>query len=236
MALRLGADAVTRLMLGTDPVTRLFLGTELVWSRAIEVAAVSSATGAATTVDVPFPTGAGTGDTLVMFVAQRGSTSTSVTVPGGWSQVGTWVFGASRMFAFTRVVAAGEPASYGVQLNSTSEHSIAIVAVRNAAGVDVSTGGSNTTASSSIPSPSVTTTVPGALVLRCVWVVQLSTSTPHNITWPSPQIEVVEPTSSGGVMSVAVAVQDAAGASGTVNATASGSGPRAWVTLALRPI
>lgn len=32
MALRLGADAVTKLMLGTEPVSRLYLGTELVWS------------------------------------------------------------------------------------------------------------------------------------------------------------------------------------------------------------
>lgn len=54
MALRLGADAVAKMMLGADPVSRLYLGADLVWSSGPTIVAFDDFARSAGTLQAPW--------------------------------------------------------------------------------------------------------------------------------------------------------------------------------------
>ena len=119
---------------------------------------------------------------------------------------------------------------------ANSEHLVEAVAIKHTTGVGQSSGSSTTPGSNLITTPPVTV-VYGAIVLRCAWWVNLSTGTTHETSWASAATEVVDISAStyGAAMSVPTQSFESSGSSGSVSATATGSGPRAWMTIALNP-
>jgi hypothetical protein len=134
----------------------------------------ATANGPATQLSIPRPAQASAGNLLVATVANQGGSAKTVAPPAGWTLVAnTDVYEGTnaRIRAWYRYATSGEPASYTFTQSGTSGYDMAggIVAIKDAspqAPVNASGAQSNgSTGSTLVAAPSVTTTVPGTLLL-----------------------------------------------------------------------
>ncbi|MGX6508300.1 fibronectin type III domain-containing protein [Rhodococcus sp. SJ-2] len=104
-------------------------------------------------------------DLLVAIVGTRNNAT--MATPSGWTRQ-LVAFGANspqRVYVFTKVASASEPAVVGMSASEAQKWQAAIIAVRYAQGVDVTAGVTAATATTRTL-PAVTTTVPATLILH----------------------------------------------------------------------
>jgi hypothetical protein len=201
----------------------------------------SNAGNALPSLTIPTPAGTTAGDLLVATVAHQGGSGRGMTPPAGWSAVpNTDVYEGTnaRIHAWFKFAGASEPSSYTFTLTGGSQDTaggiIALSGANAVSPINVSAGQSNgSTGSTSVPAPSVTTTVPntlllyaGALNVAAAW------------TQPPFMSEQFERATSGTYkVSIESATQPltAAGATGTRTATLSTSGRSVGITFAIAP-
>ncbi|SDY66692.1 hypothetical protein SAMN05661080_04216 [Modestobacter sp. DSM 44400] len=194
-------------------------------------------TAAVTSVMVGKPAGVATGDVLITQFTTNGN-PTVTAAPSGWVPViaPLVVRTYATVFAYFHVVtdAAAEPASYGWTLSAGQKWNAAMTALK---GVDTATPFDssastrvNTSGSTSVVVPGVTTTTPGALVVGGVGVDSGGVS----VTPASGWTEAVE---SGGAQVAELAYQPrpTAGATGSATWKISSSLTAAGWMRALRP-
>lgn len=197
--------------------------------------AATAANGTATTVVVPAPAGVTAGDVLVAGITTRGVPT--VTAPAGWTVVRNDVNGTTlRQVVYTKVATTAEPASYTWTLSASKAgvgQVLSYTGVSTTAPVDVA-GAAVNASSSSIVSPSVTTSVPNAEIVRLHGIARSA-----SIAAPTGYVERAEVSTVSATYPVtdesADLLQAASGASGSATATASGSALSIGQTVALRP-
>ncbi|MDQ3222387.1 MAG: hypothetical protein M3Q75_02790, partial [Gemmatimonadota bacterium] len=200
--------------------------------------AAQTVTAAVGTTSLSFtkPTGLADGDVLVMAVGQNGGSTP--TAPSGWTLFWSGVTQANpKGYAYYKVItgAAGEPSTYDWTLSAAITHSaglIRLVGVDTTTPLDVeSSPGTNTVAPYTVPG--ITTVTAGAYLLGAI---TLNSSNVANTTdSPAGWVELWE---LGGKRSSAdEIVQAAAGATGDLTWTTTGSTTTPWtaVLAAFRP-
>ncbi|MGX6513246.1 fibronectin type III domain-containing protein [Rhodococcus sp. SJ-2] len=118
-------------------------------------------------------------DLLVAIVGTRNNAT--ITTLSGWTQQ-LVAFGANspqRIYVFTKVASTSEPAVVGMSASEAQKWQAAIIAVRYAQGVDVSSGSTEASATTRTL-PSVITTVPNTLVL---YAAVTSATSYYSKTW-----------------------------------------------------
>jgi chitodextrinase len=204
-------------------------------SSGIAMRAASFAATTATTLVIPVPAGTQAGDVMLAVVADRGQPN--VVAPSGWSNVrkdqnsttmGQWIF--------VKVAGSAEPASYTFTLSASQAAAGGILSytgVNTSSPIDTS-GGQSNASSMAVTAPSITTSVPNALVVGFFGIASAAT-----ITAPAGMSERGEQASTAGSFKVdsevADALQSAAGASGSKIAAATGSSANIGQLVALRP-
>ena len=184
-----------------------------------------------------YPSGTAEGDQSLLAVGV--TKGTTITVPAGYTTVGTYstsnVLGANLTFQVMRkTIEAGET-SVSVAF-SKSDTRTAIVAVYRgvdqAAPIDTTTGSFANTGTT-VSAPSATTTV-----AKTQLVMFAAGKGSSAATWTPPSGATIRATSSGGGSVTSVAsdsTQLAAGASGAQTSTSSNSGALATILVALKP-
>jgi hypothetical protein len=180
---------------------------------------------AAQTLTIPRPAAAGAGQVLVATIAVRLDSPTAISAPSGWVDVvrTTCTSGSNPLTqaVFVRVASAAEPDSYTFSMSALAGAVGSIVAYT---GVDVAqpvnaSAGRVTRTSRSIVAPSITTTVPGALLVGA-----FAGSGRSAITVPAGMTLRADTTTGSSApsarMIAADQLQPAAGASGTRTARA----------------
>ncbi|MFN2488245.1 MAG: Ig-like domain-containing protein [Actinomycetota bacterium] len=198
-------------------------------------AASSGANTVATTLVIPTPSGVVPGDVLIASVDIAGTPTT--TAPAGWTLIRTDTRGTRlRKLSYFHVAGASEPSSYRWTFNAARAAGGGIAAY---SGVDTSdpidaSGGKANAASTSITAPSITTTVPDALLVGLFGMRGKRTVTPPTVM--SERWDVASTTGTPKVTSEAAdEAQPSAGATGTRIATASNTGVNIGQLIALRP-
>jgi len=195
----------------------------------------ASAARVSTTLTIATPSGAVEGDVMVAAV-NIGSGGT-ITAPAGWDQVRVEANGSSlRQAVFVRVVGASEPPTYTWTFASSVVASGVIVAYD---GVDTTlplvdaSGGQSNGRSTSIAAPSVTASVPGALLIGFFGM-----PTNAEIAPPAGMIEQAE-TRVNGKKKISIEASDdalvAAGATGARTALANKPAVSIGQVVVLRP-
>jgi sugar lactone lactonase YvrE len=190
----------------------------------------------ARTLTVPTPAGTTAGDVMVAAVAVRGSAA--ITPPAGWTLLRTDKAGTSTEQAlFSRVAGSGEPPSSTWSFSASVPAAGGIFDYRGVSSVTPigpAAGQGTTSTTASIVAPSITTTVPGALVIGMFTIGGANSVTP-----PAGMTEHGEAASTAGSNHVTWEGCDftpaAAGATGTKTATASTAHPNVGALLALNP-
>lgn len=222
--------------------SHIWTGTE--WKRAylasLFVVGTSTAkTTPGTSLTIPVPDNTMKDDLILAFVAPRGNSS-DIAAPSGWTKIVSQDFSASRFFVFSRVAGASEPASYTLTFATSGvllACAVTLRAGRNDMPVNAQSGSSSTFSGTAITTPSVTTTIDGALVFRVAWGVN-SNGSAASVAWSSADTLVQVAGASGSsasVLSLSSAIQSPLGATGAVNATLDPTGARLWLTLAISP-
>ncbi|MDQ1632985.1 MAG: hypothetical protein QOC80_2957, partial [Frankiaceae bacterium] len=195
----------------------------------------SGSVAAGRTVSADRPAGTASGDLLLATVTARGLPA--LTAPNGWTLLRTDVKGsAMTSWVYYRVADATEPASTVWTFGSSTTAVLGVTAVR---GVDpgapvLTSAGRSSAWASTITAPSVSPSVPGALIVGTFATVSRST-----FTAPTASLEELDATVPTGTSPVSLAVADkvrtTTGATGTWSATA--SSPERYIaqTVALRP-
>ncbi|HET7168477.1 MAG TPA: Ig-like domain-containing protein, partial [Candidatus Limnocylindrales bacterium] len=190
----------------------------------------------ATSLVIPAPAGAVSGDVLVAAVSVRGGPT--ITPPAGWTLVRQDINASTmRQALFVHVAGGSEPSSYTFTLSNAQSAAGGIVAysgVDPANPVDVH-GGQVNAASTSITAPSVTTTGPDRVLVAFFGTPALTSMTP-----PSGMTERYdEAVPSTNTYKVTSAAADggaaSAGATGTRVAVAANSAANIGQLVALRP-
>jgi len=188
------------------------------------------------------PAGTAQGDALVAIISHQSGSNRSMTAPAGWTAIaGTDVYEGTNahIHAWYRVAGASEPASYtftitGGDGRDTAGGIIAISGANQATPINASAGQSNgSTSSTSVPAPSITTTMPDTLLIYAG-----SGATAASYTAPGNMAEQFDRTTSGTYkVSIEAATQSlaASGATGTRTALASTSMRSVGIMLAVRP-
>ncbi len=198
----------------------------------------SSSTGmstATTAVTLARPTGAVAGDVLVASITA--DANPSATAPAGWTTMvnGLSAGSGARVFAYYRVVAAGDAASYTWTLSSAVKWGAGITAYR---GVDTTTPLASTVATATDSSyngvkldlPSITTTAAKAMLIGGIG---LDSGTAGLI---SPPTNWTQDWSVGGQAAAAAhTIQTTAGATGIATFTLSSARAIAGWRTALKP-
>ena len=199
-------------------------------------AASSAQNPTGTTLTINRPAGVVAGDVMVAGVGIRGAPT--VTPPAGWTLIRRDAAGTDTTQAlYSRVVTGGEPASYVWSFSSSVPAAGGIVdyqGVDTTTPVDVSGAAVQTTASTSILAPSVTTTGAGDRVVGFFAI-----SGTNSITPPAGMTERGEASSSAGSSHTTWEgsdfTQTTAGATGTRTATATNAHANVGALVALRP-
>ncbi|MDP9479045.1 MAG: hypothetical protein M3R38_25765, partial [Actinomycetota bacterium] len=200
----------------------------------------------ASSITINKPTGVAAGDLLLAFLTVAAGSNAVIAPPSGWTLVlrtndGTATAGAS----YYKVAGASEPTSYQWGFSGTGSPYgaaggiSAYTGVANATPLDASVGQAFSTASTSLTSPAVLTSVADTLVIR-VYGTRIISDTPTAITPPSGTAERYEVDNSvpGGATRTAEtadAAQAAAGDTGTATAASSLSVTYVSQTIVLRP-
>jgi hypothetical protein len=190
--------------------------------------------GSRSMMTVSRPDGVAAGD--VMLASIDLVNRATISAPAGWTLVQTTTQSkGSNKSTYVKVAGADEPSSYTWSFTASRQATGGIHAY---AGVDTAdpilASAGATMRSTSVKTPSVTTTVPNALVVGFF-------STGANATWSPPagmaeRHEVIGVVSSSYVSSTGSdKIQAAAGATGTLTAVASRSGRAIAQVIALRP-
>lgn len=221
-----------------DSATGAVLVSGLAAPSSIALRASATGTTGSTLLTVAKPTGTVDGDVMLAQIAGRGSGTMTCTPPAGWVEVLNQTRSTGgRLFVY-RKVASAEAASYDFTLSGASSHAGAILSfsgVNTTTPVDVFASAEGA-ASTDHVCPSVTTTVPNAVLVMCAMTAVLTAG--GSYTWPAGTSEAydTEVVSSGsGYESGATRAQAAAGASGTTTATQTLSATWASATVALKP-
>jgi hypothetical protein len=189
-----------------------------------------------TSISVPRPTGAATGDLLLASISLRGNAS--VTAPAGWTLVRVDLNGSTmRLVTFRKWTVAGEPASYAFTFSkSTTSAAAGMVAYRGVdptTPVDAHAGQINSSSATRATAPSVATTVAGVTLVSV-----FGSASDVTATSPAGMAERYDRQSTGSKRT-AVAGDDqtlgAAGSSGVRTATLSKSTSSIGQQIALRP-
>jgi hypothetical protein len=148
-----------------------------------------------TTLTVNKPSGLATGDLMIAGLDVIGTPT--ITPPAGWTAVRTDTNGARmRQAVFYRVASSSEPKSYSWQFSTKGSTAAIVLAYRGAATtapvIDASSGQANTTTSTSIGAPGVTTTGQDSVIVGFFGMAGSSSITP-----PSSAIERAEISQNG---------------------------------------
>jgi hypothetical protein len=200
------------------------------------VSTATSATGTkAKTLTIATPAGVQAGDVMIAAITVR--SSATVTPPAGWTPVRQSVSGGDlRQATYVSVAAAPVPASAGFVLKTKSVVAGAIAAY---SGVDTTTpvetsGAKINLSSTSITAPSVTSTIPGSMLVGVFGTAINATVTPA-----TGMVEQADIRTGSGPKKVAAELADetlaAAGATGTRVATASAAAVNIGTVVVLRP-
>ncbi|MDP9479975.1 MAG: fibronectin type III domain-containing protein, partial [Actinomycetota bacterium] len=199
----------------------------------------------ATSITISKPAGVVAGDLLVALLTVARGTDLAIAAPSGWTLIlrtneSTNIATAS----YYKVAGASEPTSYQWGFTGTGSPFgaaggiSAYVGVHNVSPINASAGQVNASASTSVVTPAVTTTVADALVIRAHGV-RVGSATPATVTPPTGTSERWEVSNSSNSISrtaeTADVVQAAAGGTGTATATADVSVTNASQTIALTP-
>ena len=196
----------------------------------------NTSTGTGTAATVTKPSGTVQFDLLVGVVDVESGTDVGITPPTGWTLVRRQdQLTDVGLAVFFKQAGASEPADYTWTLTASKKFCAGIARIEGAPGVlpvDVQDGDNSSTASASVPAPSVTTTLDDELVLCFYTNKKSSTYTPDGSTierWDDPNV-------TDGLPSNMMATFDqlTAGATGAKTATASDSDTWATITVALR--
>jgi hypothetical protein len=126
-----------------------------------------------TTLPLSRPAGTTSGDVLLAVIAHQVGQFRNMTPPAGWTAVPNtdWAEGNNvRIHAWYKVAGSSEPASYTFTLTGGSGQDIsggmlAISGASSTSPIHVAGGAANPNASRSVTAPSITTTLPDALLL-----------------------------------------------------------------------
>ena len=133
------------------------------------IAFVSKSTaqnGKGTSLVIPRPSGVAPGDVLLAALSLGGNPT--ISAPSGWTLVQSQVNGSYRQVVYVRVAGATENPSYAWSFSTSTAVAGGITAYRGvdpSQPIEVAAGRTNTTSSSTIQAPSVTTTSPAALLV-----------------------------------------------------------------------
>lgn len=211
----------------------------------------ASGTGA---LAVGVPAGYQDGDVFLLFVESANQT---ITTPSGWTQVanspqytGTAAkAGGVRLAVFYKVVSGAQSS---VSVTDSGDHTTAIIA--NFRGVDttspihLTSGAVKATASTSISTPSLTTTIANTMIVNAVGLDKDANDTDTittawsnaNISPPDGKYEERHDQSYnggvGGGIAFATGIKAVAGAIGNTNLTADSSTTHVYITIALKPL
>ncbi len=204
----------------------------------IDFRGLTSFTGNVNTVNTTIPAAVQPGDALLMFVTMNNSNQT-LTVPGGWSHLGTQVDQSMETQVFVRVAAVGDAgAAVSLSLSAWRKTAVMIVAYSGADAADpiadfVSSAETGNT--SAHVTPSVGTALDGAWIVS-YWADKTSGTT----SWSAPSAIIErEQVALGGGGRVTALLGDlgpvAPGTYGGYTATADANGGKAtMVTVVLR--
>jgi hypothetical protein len=196
--------------------------------------ASSAGNATATSLTIPAPAGAQSGDVELASVTVRGSPA--ITAPVGWTLVRSDQSGFTiKQAVYWHLVGSSEPADYTWTWSPAQGASGGIAAyggVNTTTPIDASSG--QTGSGTAITAPTVTTTVAGTMLVGF-----FGTSAPATATPPSGMSERFDVFSSAGTYRAASEGADqtlsAAGASGSRTATASLSAANIGQLVALKP-
>ena len=196
----------------------------------------ASATG--TKVDaliITTPAGVQAGDVMIAAITVR--SSSKITPPAGWTPVRASVSGGDlRQATYVSVAGAQVPASWRFGLKTRS---VVVGGIAAYSGVNTTTpvetsGAKINLPSTSITAPSVTSTVPGSMLVGVFGTAVNAAMTP-----PADMVEQADIKTGSGPKKVAVELADdtleAAGATGTRVATASAAAVNIGTVIVLRP-
>jgi hypothetical protein len=194
-----------------------------------------AANATATTLGIPAPVGAKSGDVEVAAIAVRGNPT--ITAPTGWTLVRSDVNSTTmKQAVYTHVVGATEPATYTWTLSSSQAAAGGIQAysgVSTVTPVDVH-GGQFNASSASVTAPAITTTKANAQVIGF-----FGTALATTFTAPTGMAERGDVASSAGTFKVTVEGADVAkattGATGTKVATSAAGAANIGQLVALAP-
>ena len=224
---------------GHDTDTESFTWTVTAGPANIALRGVStaiSATGAKVkALTITTPSGVETGDVMLAAITVR--SAAKITVPAGWTPVRATVTGSDlRQATYVSVGGATIPASAKFTLSAKSVVAGVVAAysgVNTTTPVDTS-GAKKNTSSTSITAPSVTSAVPGSVLVGAFGTAINATVTPA-----TGMVEQADIKTGSGPKKVAVELADetlaAAGATGTRIATASVAAVNIGTVVVLRP-
>jgi len=192
---------------------------------------------AVTQLIISVPSGTVNGDGLILAIAVRGGSGTTVNTPAGWTQELTQNQGTGPRLSIFRRVASSEPANYTVTWSGGSFD--AAGGIYAAQGSDTTTlvdasGSQGNASSASVTAPTITTTVADCLLL-------FFGAAQAGPTWTADgaMSERWDVQSSGGTK-ISSTCDDqtlgAAGATGTRTATISSGQNNIGALVALRPL
>jgi hypothetical protein len=198
--------------------------------------------GPATSLNLPLPAGTTAGDLLLAFAANMNGQNRNMAPPAGWTTVpNTEVFNGTgvRTHAWYRFAGFSEPSSYAFTMTGGAGYDMsggiaAITGASTTAPINASAAQQNGAASNLVTAPSITTTLPNALLIFGGACNVAITYTP-----PVGMTERWDVASSGSfkvATELATQALPAAGATGIRRATASGTNcSSAGVDIALAP-
>ena len=224
---------------GHDTDTESFTWTVTAGPANIALRGVStaiSATGAKVkALTITTPAGVQTGDVMLAAITVR--SSATITAPAGWTSVRATLTGSDlRQATYVSVAGAPIPASFKFKLSSKSVVAGAIAAY---SGVSTTTpvetsGARKNTSSTSITAPSVTSTVPGSMLVGVFGTAINATVTPA-----SGMVERADIKTGAAAKKIALELADdtleSPGATGLRVATASAAAVNIGTVVVLRP-
>ena len=206
------------------------------------VSATSSATGRPSTrtaLSLELPAGTRPGDVMLASVSARGAT-VPFAAPEGWVRLREDNLDRTvRLAIYHRVATASEPESYTWALDQPARMAGGITTYTGVDGadpVDVHRSSLERRGRAAVTAPSVTTTLPGSLLVHVAASATDGTMTPPSAMTERWEAAAPDPGTAGGLLlSSSDAPRPPAGPTGTRTATASEAGPSIGVAVALRP-
>lgn len=242
-----GASTATLTTSTVDACLSIALAPSLApWFRA-----VSAGFGSGAAVNVPWPSGHQADDVGILVVETENQ---SIAAPSGWAEVASspqgtgtgGTAGSTRLTVFWRRATSSSESD--AALGDSGDHQIgALYVFRNVTPTgdpwDVTTGGVEASATTTVTMTGVTTSVDDTLILAIAsFSTDISAGTPQMSGWTNATlaslVEIFEFSATvvnGGGMGVACGVLADAGASGTSTVTLATSSRSGWMTIALRP-